>query len=82
MRIFVWEGLRGPRASSLERVVEHARIAAVVVPERELVEVERQVLLADVMEAAHDAAFQQRPEAVNGAGVDDATHVLILVVIH
>lgn len=45
--------------------IEHIGILAMIMPERELREVERQVLLRDVMEAAHDAAFEQRPEGLN-----------------
>lgn len=52
-----------------KQVTEHFGVLAVVVAVRELVQVQRQVVLADVVIAAHDATLQQRPEAVNGAGV-------------
>lgn len=61
---------------------EHVVVLAVVVPEGELVEVERQVPRGDVMEVAHDAALDQRPEAVNGAGMDFTADVLTGRVIH
>jgi hypothetical protein len=35
---------------------------AIVEPERELVQVQRKILLADVVMGADDTAFQQRPE--------------------
>lgn len=63
-------------------VFERIRVVPVVVPIRELVQVERQVLLADVVERAHHAAFQKRPELVDIRGVDDATDILVLAVVH
>lgn len=47
---------------------EDVIVFPVVVPERELVKVERQVRLGDVMEAPRDAPLDERPEAVNRAG--------------
>src|SRR5579862_2412907 len=61
---------------------EHVVVLAVVVPEGELVEVERQVPRGDVMEVSHDAPLDQRPEAVNGAGMDFAADVLAGRVVH
>jgi len=51
---------------------EHVVVIAIVVPEGELVEVERQIPLGDVMEVSHDAPLDERPEAVNGAGMNFA----------
>src|SRR5579862_7566476 len=61
---------------------EHVVVLAVVVPEGELVEVERQVPRGDVMEVAHDAPLDERPEAVNRAGMDFAADVLAGRVVH
>jgi len=61
---------------------EGVGMLAGVVPEAELVEVEREVLPGDVVEAPHDATLQQRPERVQVRGVDDAPNVLAFVVIH
>lgn len=51
-------------------------VLPVVVPEGELVEIERQVRLRDMMEVPHDAPLDERPEAVNVARVDLAADVL------
>ena len=40
------------------------------------------VLLAEVMEAAHDAALEQAPERIDSRGVNDASHVLILAMVY
>ena len=45
--------------------VEHVTIFPVIVSERELREVQRQILLRDVMEGTDDAAFEQCPKAIN-----------------
>src|SRR5437667_3337078 len=41
---------------------ENVGILAVVIPERKLVQVERQMRLADLMERANDSPLQERPE--------------------
>ena len=61
---------------------EHVRVAAVVVAEREFVDVERQVLLRHVVERTHDSTLEQRPERVDRARVDLAANVLALGVVH
>src|SRR6202453_967111 len=55
-------------------------ILPVVVAPSELSHVKRQILGRHVMEAAHDAALQQGPEAINGLGVDQSAHVFALAV--
>jgi hypothetical protein len=50
---------------------EDIRVLPVVVAPLEL----SHVFGADVVEAAHDAALQQRPDAVDGLGMDDPPHV-------
>jgi hypothetical protein len=61
---------------------EDVRVVAVVVPKFELGNVQRQVLAADLVEAAHDAALQQRPKAVDGLRVNDAIDVLLFGMPH
>lgn len=51
---------------------KYVRVVPVVVPEFEFCDVQRQVFSADVVELAHDAALQQRPEAVDCLSVDNA----------
>jgi hypothetical protein len=55
---------------------EDVRIVPIVVSELKFRDVQRQILAADLVEAAHDAAFQQRPEAINRLRVDDAINIL------
>lgn len=54
---------------------ENVGVLPVVIPERELSHVERQVFSTDLVERPHDAALQERPEPINGASVDGADHV-------
>jgi hypothetical protein len=48
----------------------------------ELGDVERQVLLADLVIGANHAAFQDRPETFDRIGMDRADHVLLGAVIY
>lgn len=59
------------------RGTENVVIAPVVIPELKFRDVQRQILAADLVEAAHDAALQQRPEAINALGVHHAVNVLL-----
>ena len=68
-------------SASLNRRPEDVGVEAVVVAELKFRDVERQVLAADLVEAAHDAALQERPEAVNALRVHDAINVLLLGVL-
>lgn len=54
---------------------EDIRIFPVVVSKLKFGNVERQILAADFVEAAHDAAFDQRPETINRLRVDRADNV-------
>src|SRR6202035_989872 len=74
----------GSRSRSRSRQYgrEHVFILPVVVPERKLVQVQRQVALRNMVKVAHDAALDQRPEAVDGASVDLAADVLARRVVH
>ena len=59
----VFRGPSGVSATTYGRT-EDVGIITIVVPEFELGHVQRQIFAADLVEAAHDAALQQRPEAV------------------
>jgi hypothetical protein len=43
---------------------EHVRVAPVIVAELKFHDVQRQVLFADLVEAANDTALEDRPEAL------------------
>lgn len=65
-------GVSAARYSHTENVC----IVPIVVPELKLRDVQRQIFLADFVECPHDAAFQQRPKAVDCLSVDGADDVL------
>ena len=54
-------------------------IHAVIIAELKLGNIERQILFADFVDSAHNAAFQDRAEALNRIGVDRANYVLAFV---
>ena len=64
--------------ASLDGCSEDVRIKAVVVAELEFRDVQRHVLLADLVERADNAALEDRPEALNRLSVDCADNVLAL----
>jgi hypothetical protein len=68
--------------ASLNCLGEDIVVAPVIVPELEFRKVGRQVLLADLVIGADDAALQDRPEALDGVGVDGANDVLLLAVVN
>jgi len=61
---------------------EDVRILALIMPEGKLRQIQRQIVLADVMEGAHDAALQQTPKTFQVIRVDVASHVFVLCMIH
>lgn len=61
---------------------EDVRILAVVMAERELRQVQRQIGLADVVIGAHHATLQQAPEAIQVGCVNVAAHIFTLRVVH
>ena len=69
-------------SSPLDRGPENVRAHAVVITELELSDIERQVLAADLVERAHDAALEDTPIALNRVCVDRADHVLACAVAH
>ncbi len=58
------------------RRTEYVRILAIVVPELELIDVERQIQVAHLMERSHDAALYHRPKTLDGVRVDRTIDVL------
>ena len=58
---------------------ENIVIEAVVISELKFSDVERQVLFADFVEAAHDAAFDDRPETLDCIGVNRANYIMLSV---
>lgn len=63
---------------ALDQIGKHVRVLPVVEAPRKLIPVERQIILADVVEAAHNAPFDQAPERLNVVRVDFAANVFTL----
>src|SRR3954454_2936079 len=61
--------------TSTNCLAEDVLIRPVVVAELELGDVQREVLGADLVEGADNTAFEDRPKAFNGVGVDRADDV-------
>ena len=59
-----------------DRHAEDVIVLAVVVPELELRDVQRQILGADLVERADDPALEDRPEAFNRVRVDRTDNIL------
>jgi hypothetical protein len=55
---------------------EDVRVVPVIESERELIEVQRQIFLADVVIGADDSALEQRPERFNRVRMNQAANVL------
>ena len=62
--------------ASLDRFAENVRVLAVVIPELEFSDIERHVFAAHFVERPDHAALEDRPEALNGVGMDRADDVL------
>src|SRR5205809_6605999 len=72
----------GHASAACYRDPENVGVLAVIMPELEFREVERQVATGDVVVGADDTALEQRPEGIEVGRVDHAAHVLVLVVVH
>jgi len=57
------------------RRTKNIRVVPVVVAELKLRNVQRQILSADLVERAHDATLEQRPEAINRLRMDGTKDV-------
>src|SRR5437879_4137542 len=58
-----------------DRCSENIRVLPIVVPELELIDVQREIFGADLMERSDDAALHQRPEAFDCVGMDVPMHI-------
>src|SRR5277367_2349974 len=71
-----------PRGLALsKRGPEYVGVISVIVSELEFSDVQMQILFADLMEGANDAALQDRPEAFDGLRVNSADDVLMRSVV-
>ena len=61
----------------LDRFGEDVVVEPIIVAELEFRDVQRQVLAADLVIRADHAALNQRPEAFDGVGVNDAVNVFV-----
>ena len=57
-------------------------ILAVVMPEAELIQIKREIILRDVVIAADDSALQQGPETLDIVSVDLSANILAFAVVH
>src|SRR5882757_382429 len=64
------------------RYPEDIGVVAVVVAELEFSDVQRQIFGADFVEVTHDAAFHQRPEALDCLGVHHTNNMLAATMPH
>ncbi len=64
------------KSASFNRCSEYVCIFSVIIAEFEFRDVEREVLLADLVEGSDHAAFQDRPEAFDGLSVNRTYNVL------
>lgn len=67
-----------PRSAHPNRLAEDIGVAAVVVAELELCDVAREVLPTHLVEGADHTALHQRPEALDGVGMDRADSVFTI----
>ena len=67
--------------ASVYHRTKDVRIGAVIIAERKLRDVEREIFGADFVERADHAAFEDRPKAFNRVRVDRADNVLMPAVI-
>ena len=86
----LWKPPRYFSASKSERLViarrnqigECVRVVPIVEAPRKLVHIERQIIFADFVIRAHDAALQEGPEAFDCVCVNRADNVLARAVTH
>ena len=62
-------------SACLDRCAEDVGIVALVVPKLEFIDVQMQILFADLVEGAHDPALHNRPETFDGVGMNRASHI-------
>src|SRR6266852_5364108 len=71
-----------PASTPRYRLAENIGFATVVVAELELREIQGQIFLRDVMIGSDHAPLEQRPERIQVCGMDFATYIFALHVIH
>jgi hypothetical protein len=64
------------------RGAEDVCVVAVVIAPFEFSDIQRQIFATDFVEAAHDAAFQQRPKAIDRLSEDSTVYVLASAMPH
>lgn len=69
-------------SASCQCRLENIWILAVVMPPRKFVQIQRQILLADVVLSADDSTLEQRPEGIKVRGVDFAAYILASAMVH
>jgi hypothetical protein len=69
-------------SACLDRCAEDVRIQALVIAKLELVDVEREILFADLVEGADDPAFHDGPEPFDSVGMNCTADILPLGVMH
>jgi hypothetical protein len=69
-------------SASCNHFFENIGIVSVIVTERKFREIEREIFLADMVKASHDAALEQAPEAINAPGMNQPAHVLTLTMLY
>lgn len=65
-------------SARLNRCAKDVGIHALVIPKLELVDVEMQILFANFVECAHDPAFHNGPETLDGIGMHCTDDILAL----
>jgi hypothetical protein len=70
------------RSARLDCCAEDVRIQALVIAKLELVDVEREILFADLVEGADDPAFHDGPEPFDSVGMNCTADILPLGVMH
>jgi hypothetical protein len=60
----------------LDRCSEDIRVLAIIIAELEFGDIEREIFLADLVKASHDAALDERPEAFDGLSMNCADDIL------
>ncbi len=68
-------------STSANRRSENVSILTVVVAELKLRDIQRHIFAADLVEAADDPAFDDRPETLDRLSMDCADNVLLFCVV-
>jgi hypothetical protein len=71
----------GATSASCYDAREYVFVVSVVVSESELGNIQREIVLAYLVIAAHDAALEERPERFDIVGVDIPAHIFVRLVI-